>query len=339
MKNSNIVFWFIAFVFGCQHATINSAFAERAERAPFVLPSFCEKATDTAQMLNCKNKELDYVQNHLKALYEELTATVSPEKAGRLLSIQNKWLSYRDAECAWEESWAEGQSVARLYELSCLVSLTQSIIERLLSYNDAENELVLPEQGIFPRWQNVLIEMGANYYWNFDASEGAGQICNASIMNVTPGILVEQQNPSAKEKGDDGSANANVYVLALTQSGVTGRPDIDIVRNVQKGDLLNASCHQGFQVERLLPKAKIKDHHEQADVGAPIVEGHVSEDIEDNKGKVVETDMDVSTACRLRVVFEDPQCTPITLEDVEGQFVIVSDGADKELTNNSALED
>lgn len=148
---------------------------------------FCENVSDASQTVTCINKELDFHQERLSTLYKDYAAALPPEAQAAFEDNQKKWLAYRDAECAFAAGWTQGQVAARIYELSCLSTLTQERAARIERAQEAAGFDGLPEFGGLGRWMNAIIEAGPTY-WNFKDVLSFDTNCDGAPDRVVSGF-------------------------------------------------------------------------------------------------------------------------------------------------------
>jgi len=82
-----------------------------------------ECAGTTVDMMQCVNRLRDQWDRRLNAAYRRVTDAESDPQKSALRNAQRKWISYRDANCAY---YAGGQgSIARIEAATCEYALTR----------------------------------------------------------------------------------------------------------------------------------------------------------------------------------------------------------------------
>ncbi|MGB3068677.1 MAG: lysozyme inhibitor LprI family protein [Ottowia sp.] len=86
-----------------------------------------EKAQTQAQLNECAFNSWKRADVELNHLYQQMGDRLhSDQKARQLLvDTQRKWLSFRDAECAFQTMRSAGGSIQPMLERSCLADLTR----------------------------------------------------------------------------------------------------------------------------------------------------------------------------------------------------------------------
>jgi uncharacterized protein YecT (DUF1311 family) len=178
--------------------------------------TYCNMADSTAATQSCLKKHLDAAQQRLNKTYNKLeTQLETEEKKQELKSLQQTWLDYRDAECAWEAESTETASLKRINELSCMARVTDDRADLLtVIATDDELEGGAREYGSFPRWMNVLAKDYPLVYWDYGKRFTEDLNCDDEAEQMMTGIVVEQQEDGLKEE----------IVVAVTQNPATGRP-------------------------------------------------------------------------------------------------------------------
>jgi uncharacterized protein YecT (DUF1311 family) len=91
----------------------------------------CAAATDTRQMLECTGAELRAAEARMAQALR--TAAAEDDAAGRarLRAAQLAWLSFRDAQCAYEEADSVGGSLHPIALAVCKTRLTDERTRQL----------------------------------------------------------------------------------------------------------------------------------------------------------------------------------------------------------------
>lgn len=265
------------------------------------LQDFCEDAADTAQTIQCLNKELDFNQTQLNALYASIIESVSPDRAQEMQDIQSKWLAYRDSECAWEESWGEGEALARVFELHCMVQLTAQRLDRLSRAEIVNQDSQLPEFTPFPRWQTVLMQEQGGFYWKFSETVNFDTNCNGTLNHVIGGLATSE---GINQTDSEAAPQDFTAVLGITHSRKTGRPDLFIVPLSWQTDEASArKCLKGLSLTAL--------DEENEESNAATADDNANE-AEDPHAKALKT-------CHFNIHFAHKDCPALTLEWNSGE--------------------
>lgn len=214
-----------------------SALPARAIAAEGDHTQFCESATDASQTVGCINKELDFHQQRLSTVYKEYSETLPPEGQVALDENQKKWLAYRDAECGYAAGWTEGQVAARIYELSCMATLTQQRADRIDRAREAAGFDGLPEFGGLGRWMNAIIETGPTL-WNFKDITAYDTNCDGTEDRVVAGIDLQ----SPMENGE----TTTLRKVAIAHAGHTGKPSVYVLSSLAR----QGRCKGGVSLEK-----------------------------------------------------------------------------------------
>jgi uncharacterized protein YecT (DUF1311 family) len=73
----------------------------------------------------------------LNQVYQELKAALPDYRQPKLVTAQQVWIKFRDANCEFEKSAVEGGSLAPTIYYSCLTQLTEQRTKELQGYLDA----------------------------------------------------------------------------------------------------------------------------------------------------------------------------------------------------------
>lgn len=94
-------------------------------------PVNCANAEDQSSMNYCAQQSYQEADAALNKTYKALSQTVSKEGLVKLKIAQRAWLSYRDAQCAFDTYGTVDGSVHSMIVSSCLEELTQAQTARL----------------------------------------------------------------------------------------------------------------------------------------------------------------------------------------------------------------
>jgi uncharacterized protein YecT (DUF1311 family) len=82
-------------------------------------------------MNQCSAQRLQLAEKELSVTYQKMLDHFGPKKDKELQYSQQAWLKYRDAQCAFEESFAQGGSLAPMLLTDCQKDMTQKRTKRL----------------------------------------------------------------------------------------------------------------------------------------------------------------------------------------------------------------
>jgi uncharacterized protein YecT (DUF1311 family) len=112
-----------------EHSQIQAACYSDCEKEAHSNPDYkacLARAADTADAM--LNDEFQTLQDSVKAGAKEMEVT--PEaQLGMLRDAQRKWIEFRDANCAFEDSLAFGATATGGYASSCACALSYERIE------------------------------------------------------------------------------------------------------------------------------------------------------------------------------------------------------------------
>jgi len=195
-------------------------------------PGYCDGIESTAQALKCVTK-------HKKDAETELlnnTNTVMEDMDDNVLSsfqeVQNKWLEYRSAECAYEADRVAASGLKQITELSCLAKKTQARADEILQNDKRARE---PEQfsefGVSPRWLNSIKNAYPDVLWANKNIYSADVSCDGSDEKIVSGY---KYNPVMADMDDGEQQDDSIlkyelsHVLAVARNPVIGKPEITI---------------------------------------------------------------------------------------------------------------
>ncbi|MGS0891167.1 lysozyme inhibitor LprI family protein [Burkholderia stagnalis] len=101
----------------------------------------CANAPDQAAMTACADRAYKQSDAELNRTYQAVTARLHDARplAEKLVNVQRAWLAYRDAECNFSSTNAEGGSVYPMVVSMCLDDLTKERTEALKAYLSCED--------------------------------------------------------------------------------------------------------------------------------------------------------------------------------------------------------
>jgi uncharacterized protein YecT (DUF1311 family) len=96
----------------------------------------CDDAQDQATMNRCASAAYQAADRELNAAYEEIRGRLAsmPETARLLRDAQRAWIAFRDSECTFATSSAEGGSIQPMLAAQCAETLTRSRTDMLNHY-------------------------------------------------------------------------------------------------------------------------------------------------------------------------------------------------------------
>lgn len=101
----------------------------------------CNHATDQSTLNRCADEELDAADARLNSTYKALTRQLEEADLERLKQAQRAWISYRDAQCAFESEPSRGGSIYPMVLSGCLEEATNaqtSVLEKHLSCEEGD---------------------------------------------------------------------------------------------------------------------------------------------------------------------------------------------------------
>jgi len=94
----------------------------------------CANAASQASLNACADRGARKADAALDRAYAEVMSRLEPAGKARLRDAQRAWLAFRDKECAFESSGADGGSVAPMVALNCFAALTDQRIRALAGF-------------------------------------------------------------------------------------------------------------------------------------------------------------------------------------------------------------
>jgi len=104
--------------------------------APVGAQSDCDGQTSQAGMSECASRAYKKSDAELNKAYKTILGRLKDDKelTQRLVAAQRAWVAYRDAECAFSSSMAEGGSAYPMVQAMCLDQQTRARTEALHGY-------------------------------------------------------------------------------------------------------------------------------------------------------------------------------------------------------------
>lgn len=97
----------------------------------------CDRPQTQREMNECAAIAYQAADQKLNQVYQELKAALPDYRQPKLVTAQQVWIKFRDANCEFEKSAVEGGSLAPTIYYSCLTQLTEQRTKELQGYLDA----------------------------------------------------------------------------------------------------------------------------------------------------------------------------------------------------------
>lgn len=107
---------------------------------PASLKACYDKAATTLAIHECADQEYTYYDKILNATYQSLSAQLSKNTKGAMLTAQKAWLDFRSKECKFSGLQHEGGSMQAIDEIDCYTTLNKRRIQDLQNYIKAFGE-------------------------------------------------------------------------------------------------------------------------------------------------------------------------------------------------------
>lgn len=107
---------------------------------PALAADDCNNAPDNATLRQCVHDAYTASDAELNKLFHQIRNRLedNPDAAKLLVSAQRAWIAYRDAECDFSSSGADGGSIYAVIATQCRDGLTQKRIEDFKDYLSCE---------------------------------------------------------------------------------------------------------------------------------------------------------------------------------------------------------
>lgn len=134
-------------------ATSTAAEPEKSSPAPSSAPVAvakrdCGQMETQTDMNQCAADNYTISDKALNQVYQDVRQDLGDTAKARLTTAEERWIVFRDAQCAFERSRVEGGSMAPLIQASCMEQITDNRIAELqqtdrteLSYQAADAQL------------------------------------------------------------------------------------------------------------------------------------------------------------------------------------------------------
>jgi uncharacterized protein YecT (DUF1311 family) len=102
----------------------------------------CKNAANQMELDYCAGQDFKTADAKLNALYQALMAKYDTNNQALLRNAQEKWLAWRDAECAYETELTWGGTIHSMMQTECDTDKTNTRIEELERQRDcAEGDI------------------------------------------------------------------------------------------------------------------------------------------------------------------------------------------------------
>ena len=91
----------------------------------------CDSPQTQAEMNVCAAEDFRRADAQLNVAYDRLLKSLDPGRRAKLQKAERAWLAFRDAQCAYEASEAEGGTMAPMLRAGCLTEVTKMRIAQL----------------------------------------------------------------------------------------------------------------------------------------------------------------------------------------------------------------
>ena len=110
----------------------------------------CKSSNLNQMQLNqCAGIDFDKADAKLNALYRDLIKRYDPPDQALLKAAENKWIAYRDAECAFETNLTIGGTIHPMVETFCWTEKTNARMKELtaqMNCGDGDTECNPPSR-------------------------------------------------------------------------------------------------------------------------------------------------------------------------------------------------
>jgi len=98
----------------------------------------CKAAATQMELDYCAGLDFKAADAKLNVLYQALTAKYNTNNQALLRDAEEKWLAWRDAECAYETALTVGGTIHSMLETECDTDKTNTRIKELERQRDCE---------------------------------------------------------------------------------------------------------------------------------------------------------------------------------------------------------
>lgn len=199
----------------------NAQFQAYAEDKKGMYPhaGFCEGISSTAAALKCVSRHKVTAEENLRKVSDALVKNRDEETRKQFIDTQNAWLAYRNEECSWEKSLVESDVAQRLYEASCLASLTENRANQLsYALKSSSGESAVPEFSYTSQWMNRVFNNYPDVYWTTKKRVSIDLDCDGRNEEIMTGIVPDYDSQTK-------SYNLSAHIAVATNP-VIGQPQI-----------------------------------------------------------------------------------------------------------------
>ncbi|WP_254564690.1 lysozyme inhibitor LprI family protein [Oscillatoria sp. HE19RPO] len=94
----------------------------------------CNNPQSQSEMNACAGQRWQATDRELNQIYQGLIPQLSNSRRQKLVTAQRAWITFRDSECAFYSSFAEGGSMQPMLYSGCLANLTEIRNSELYQY-------------------------------------------------------------------------------------------------------------------------------------------------------------------------------------------------------------
>lgn len=94
----------------------------------------CNNPQSQAEMNACAGQRWEATDRELNQIYQGLIPQLSNSRRQQLVTAQRAWITFRDSECSFYSSFAEGGSMQPMLRSGCLANLTEIRNSELYQY-------------------------------------------------------------------------------------------------------------------------------------------------------------------------------------------------------------
>ena len=98
----------------------------------------CSNMQTQRDLNTCAGLNWERADLALNEAFQALTPNLSESRKSALVEAQLQWIEFRDAECQFSSSWAQGGSLQPALAAGCLAGLTEQRTIELKSYSQGE---------------------------------------------------------------------------------------------------------------------------------------------------------------------------------------------------------
>jgi uncharacterized protein YecT (DUF1311 family) len=92
--------------------------------ANYALAADCANPTTQTDMSSCNAKDLDRETKKINQTYNSVRAKLNPKQKQDFKAVQLAWIKFKDADCKFQSSAAEGGSAYPMIVSACLTART-----------------------------------------------------------------------------------------------------------------------------------------------------------------------------------------------------------------------